>query len=58
MEEGFNTLLTVEAVKKDGVQRVYWRYGDVNAYYLIGVLEDIKNDLIQHINNSEENEEA
>ncbi|GAH14776.1 unnamed protein product [marine sediment metagenome] len=37
-------------LNKEGKPRIYWDFGDkLNAYFLIGILEDIKLDLLYQI---------
>ena len=45
------TILEVKMLVKDGKRIIDWDYPiKVNAYFLIGVLEDIKHDLLHYVN--------
>ena len=45
------TLLNVESKEIEGKHVIGWQFGkEINAYYLIGVLEVIKQELIDTIN--------
>lgn len=36
--------------------RIKWEFGKINSYFLIGILEDIKQELINQIDEESENE--
>jgi len=53
MEENFKTMLSVEyKTTKDGEKVLDWNFGkNVNSYFLLGVLDVIKDELKRDIEN-------
>lgn len=44
--------------KKTGKKGINWDYGKgINAYFLIGILEDIKKELLEQIDSTSQNDE-